>query len=79
MNYATLVMATLLLAGCAAPSYLARSDGPLKTLNREKAGAEVAQCIQAAWQDVKLLGDSADEFMDRHSHGNLTVSPTTTR
>ncbi|MCO8166917.1 2-oxoacid ferredoxin oxidoreductase [Pseudomonas sp. 21LCFQ02] len=79
MKYAILVMATVLLAGCAAPSNSARSDGPLKTLASEKTSAEVAQCIQVAWQDVKLFGDSADVFLDRQGDGNFTVFTTQTR
>lgn len=79
MKYATLVIATALLAGCAAPSYLARSDGPVKTLTSGKVSAEVAQCIQFAWQDTKLFGDSADVFLDRQGDGNFTVFTTQTR
>lgn len=80
MKYATLVMAAaLLLGGCAAPSNMARSGGPLKTLTSEKTSAEVAQCIQVSWQDTKLFGDSADVFLDRQGDGNFTVFTTQTR
>ncbi|MCS3469177.1 hypothetical protein M2401_002915 [Pseudomonas sp. JUb42] len=70
------VLTAALLAGCAAPSGMARSGGPKQTLTSDKPEAAVAQCLQIAWQDEKLFGNSFDVFMNPRGEGGHTVFTT---
>jgi len=72
------VLTAALLAGCAAPSGMARSGGPKQTLTSQKPDAAVAQCIQISWQDEKLFGNGFDVFMNPLSKGGYTVFTTET-
>ncbi|CAM3077663.1 2-oxoacid ferredoxin oxidoreductase [Pseudomonas floridensis] len=79
MKFSILVIAATVLAGCAAPSNSARSQGPLKVLSSSKQAAAVAQCIQVTWQSEAMFGTSSDVFMDKLSEGGFTVFTTETR
>lgn len=72
------VLTAALLAGCAAPSGMARSGGPKQVLTSQKPDAAVAQCVQISWQDEKLFGNGFDVFMNPLSGGGYTVFTTET-
>ena len=63
------VLCAAVLAGCTSPSNQSRLGGPYKSYSSHKTAAVVAQCIEYAWQDEKLLGTEADAFMQSGKEG----------
>ncbi len=64
MRILMVALAVTLLAGCAGSAMNeARTKAPYKTLNSEKPGKDVAQCVQFSWQDEAVFGVDAAAYL----------------
>ena len=67
-------LAVTLLAGCTGSAMNdARTKAPYKTLNSEKPGKDVAQCVQFSWQDEAVFGVDAAAYLQAGEKGGTTV------
>lgn len=67
-------MATMLLAGCIAPTMNdARQDGPDKILYSKKFDKSLAQCVQYEWQNQSLFGVTPEATLQPGRDSGYTV------
>ncbi|PVZ57311.1 hypothetical protein C9422_16570 [Pseudomonas sp. B1(2018)] len=74
MRILMVALAVTLLAGCASSAMNdARTKAPYKTLNSDKPGKDVAQCVQFSWQDEAVFGVDAAGYLEPGEKGVTTV------